>query len=272
MLVAVLSVAAIGLICGVILVIASKLMAVPVDEKAEKLRDTLPGANCGACGFAGCDGYAKYLADEKSPRTNLCAPGGDRVSRKISEILGMEFQDVVEKKAFVRCTGTFETAEYKMEYDGPQTCAANNMFYQGRRSCSVGCLGFGDCVSACKFDAMSIVNGVAVVDRDLCTGCSACAKVCPNNLIDMVKETNMVSVGCSSHQKGALVRKECTAGCIGCMKCQKTCEYDAIHVTNNLATIDYDKCTNCGKCVEVCPVHVIKNCGANGVCTGCSGN
>ena len=258
MLIAVLSVAGIGLVCGIVLVIASKLMAVPVDEKAEELRDALPGANCGACGFAGCDGYAQYLATDSSPKTNLCAPGGDAVSKKVSDILGVEFQDVVEKKAVVRCTGNYDTAEYIMEYDGVKSCAANNMFYQGRRSCATGCLGYGDCVEACKFDALSIVNGLATVDKELCTGCGACAKVCPNHLIDLVPENNRVFVGCASHAKGAAVRKECKSGCIGCMKCEKTCEHDAIHVIDNLATIDYEKCIGCGDCVEVCPVNVIK--------------
>ena len=128
---------------------------------------------------------------------------------------------------------------------------------QGRRSCAYGCLGYGDCVEACQFNALSIQNGLAVVDRDLCTGCGACAKVCPNHLFEMIPDSSIVWVGCASHDKGGTVRKICSVGCIGCMKCQKTCEYGAITVTGNLAHIDPEKCTNCGACVEVCPVHVI---------------
>lgn len=246
-----------GLICGVLLTIAAKLMAVPVDETASNIRNVLPGANCGACGFAGCDDYAKQLADGNI-KTNLCTPGGDDVSRKISEILGVAYEDVKEQKAVVRCAGDFDTSEYIMEYDGPKTCKACNAFYQGHRSCTHGCLGFGDCVNVCKFGALSIQNGLAVIDRDLCTGCGACVKMCPNQIISTVPEASRVYVACSSHDKGAYTRKVCKAGCIGCMKCQKTCEFDAIKVTDNLASIDPEKCTNCGKCVEVCPTKVIK--------------
>lgn len=260
MLSTVLVVSGLGLACGVMLVIAAKLMAVPVDERESELRAALPGANCGACGFAGCDAYAKQLA-AGGVKTNLCTPGGDTTSRKISEILGVEFEDVKEKKAVVRCAGDYDTSVYVMEYEGPKTCKACNAFYQGRRSCTHGCLGFGDCERVCVFNAISIQNGLAVIDRSLCTGCGACTRECPNQILDLVPDSSRVHVACSSHDKGAYTRKVCTAGCIGCMKCQKTCKYDAITVTDNLASIDPEKCTNCGECVEVCPTKVIKICG-----------
>ena len=256
----ILIVSGLGLACGVVLVIASKLMAVPVDTTVETLRAALPGANCGACGYAGCDAYAAALA-QGGVKTNLCTPGGDSVSRKLSEILGVAYEDVEEQKAFMRCNGDFDTSEYIMEYDGPKTCKACNSFYQGRRTCTHGCLGFGDCAEVCKFNALTIVNGLAVIDRAACTGCGACAKICPNHIIGVASDKARVHVACSSHDKGAYTRKVCTAGCIGCMKCQKTCEFDAIKVTDNLAAIDPAKCTNCGKCVEVCPTKVIKICG-----------
>lgn len=261
---AILIVSGIGLVCGMILVIAAKIMAVPVDEMAIELREALPGANCGACGYAGCDDYAKQLCDggaSGAVKTNLCTPGGDSVSRKISEILGVAFADVEEVKAAVYCAGDFDTSDYVMEYEGPRSCKACNSFYQGRRSCTHGCLGFGDCADVCKFGAIQIVNGLAVIDHDLCTGCGACNKVCPNHILGLAKDTALVHVACSSHDKGAYTRKVCRAGCIGCMKCQKTCEFDAIRVTENLASIDIEKCTNCGKCAEVCPTKVIKICG-----------
>ncbi|MEA5011646.1 MAG: RnfABCDGE type electron transport complex subunit B [Angelakisella sp.] len=257
MLESVLIVSGIGVACAVLLVVAAKLMAVKVDETAENIRAVLPGANCGACGFAGCDDYAKNLCENRDIKTNLCTPGGDATARKIAEILGVEFEDVVEMKANMKCAGNFDTSEYIMEYQGLPTCKACNTFYQGRRSCTHGCLGYGDCANVCKFGALSIENGLAVIDRDLCTGCGACARVCPNHIIAMIKETSLVHVACSSHDKGAYTRKVCKAGCIGCMKCQKTCEYGAITVTENLACIDPDKCTNCGACVEVCPTKVI---------------
>lgn len=256
----ILVVSGIGLVAGVLLVVASKFMFVPTDETATDIRACLPGANCGACGYVGCDDYAAKLASGEEHHTNLCIPGGDNAARKIAEVLGVEFEDVKEMRSVVICSGNYDTSEYIMDYQGPKTCKACNSFYQGRRSCSHGCLGYGDCVAACRFGALSIRNGLAVVDRSLCTGCGACAKACPNNLFRMLPDTSLVYVGCSSHDKGAYTRKVCKAGCIGCMKCQKTCEFGAIAVVENLAQIDPEKCTNCGKCAEVCPMKVIHVC------------
>ncbi|MEG1687150.1 MAG: RnfABCDGE type electron transport complex subunit B, partial [Angelakisella sp.] len=212
----VLFISGLGLACGILLVIAAKLMAVPVDETESNVRAVLPGANCGACGFAGCDDYAKQLA-AGGVKTNLCTPGGDAVARQLSELLGVAYEDVKEQKAIMRCAGNFDTSDYVMEYKGPKTCNACNSFYQGRRSCTHGCLGFGDCVNVCKFGALEIVNGLAVINRLLCTGCGACAKVCPNHIIGLASDTARVHVACSSHDKGAYTRKVCRAGCIGCM-------------------------------------------------------
>lgn len=258
MLQTVIIVVSIAFVLALMLVIASKVFYVPTDDTATKIREVLPGANCGACGYAGCDAYAAALAKDKSVKTNLCIPGKAKTAKKISEILNVEFADVLPTKAHVKCGGTFDSSVYIMEYQGPHSCVACNSFYTGRKSCTVGCLGFGDCVKVCKFGALSLENGVAVVDYDLCTGCGACTKICPNNLIRLSKAQNKVYVGCLSHDKGAYTRKICKAGCIGCMKCQKTCEYDAIVVVDNLASIDDDKCVSCGKCVEVCPTGAIK--------------
>lgn len=254
----ILVVTAVGLVAGVLLVVASKFMYVPVDETAEKVRACLPGANCGACGFAGCDGYAEALAKKDGTvKPTLCVPGGNAAAQGICEALEIPFEGVQAQKSIMKCTGTFDTSEYAMDYEGPKTCKACSTFYNGRRSCTYGCLGYGDCVEVCKFGALSIQNGLAVVDRELCTGCGACAKICPNHLFEMAPENSRVWVGCASHDKGGVVRKICSVGCIGCMKCQKTCQYGAITVTENLAHIDPEKCTSCGECVEVCPVHVI---------------
>lgn len=259
MLQGVLLVSGIGLAAGALLSIASKLLAVKTDPTVDDLRAMLPGANCGACGFAGCDDYAAKLAT-KEVKTNLCTPGGATVARQVSEYLGLPFEEVREMKAIIKCSGDYDTSEYIMDYEGPQSCKACNAFYQGRRSCTHGCLGYGDCVEACKFNALHVENGLVRIDRTLCTGCGACSKVCPNHLFDLVPDTSLVYVGCSSHDKGAYTRKVCKAGCIGCMRCQKTCEYGAIVVTENLASIDPEKCTNCGKCAEVCPTKVIHIC------------
>lgn len=250
-------VAGIGVAAGVLLTLAAKFMAVPVDERVTNVREVLPGANCGACGFAGCDEYAEKLVNE-GVKTNLCTPGGSSVAMKISEILGGDFEEVAAKTAIVKCSGRYGSTSYIMDYQGPMTCEGNNFFYQGRGSCSHACLGFGDCVLACQYGAMSIVDGVAVVDKDLCTACGMCVSKCPNHLIEVVPAGSEVFVGCSSTDKGTFTRKICSAGCIGCKICEKACEYGAIAIENNLARIDPAKCTNCGKCVEKCPTKVIR--------------
>lgn len=255
----VLLVTAIGLLAGVILVIAAKFMAVEVDERLTAVRDILPGANCGACGFAGCDDYAAKLVND-GVATNLCTPGGSEVSRKISETLGVEFADVVEMYGIVRCSGDCDATHYIMDYTSRPTCAAANIFFQGRGTCSYACSGYGDCIEACQYDAIHIVNGVAVIDKQRCSGCGMCAKRCPNHLITMIPTTSHVFVGCHSTDKGAMTRKICSHGCIGCKKCEKTCPEGAIVITENLAAIDPAKCTNCGACMAQCPTGVIKSC------------
>lgn len=255
-LIAVAIVAVLGIVLGLILSFAAKFMAVPVNEQIEKLIDILPGANCGACGYAGCADYAAALAKEEAP-ANLCTPGGAEVSQNISEFLGIAAEEVAEMYAIVRCCGNTDNSDYVMDYQGERTCEACSAMYQGRRSCSHACLGFGDCVIHCPYNALHIEKGIAVVDPDLCTGCGICARQCPKHIIAIVPRSSHVYVGCSSNDKGAFVRKLCAAGCIGCRKCEKTCAYGAITWKDNLAAIDPKKCTNCGACIEVCPAHVI---------------
>ena len=255
---AVLVLAAIGAVCALALVLASKFMSVPVDEKFPAIRECLPGANCGGCGFAGCDGYAQALVDGTETKINLCIPGADAAAHKLAELMGVEFEDVVEMKAYVKCNGSCENAKQKYEYAGINTCHAANILFNGQWLCTSSCLGYGDCEKACPNNAIRVVNGVAKVFPELCTGCGICARQCPNQLIGLRREVDPVIVRCSSHQKGAVIRAACSSGCIGCMKCEKNCPSDAIHVQDFLAVIDYDKCTGCGTCVEGCPVHCIK--------------
>lgn len=247
---------AIGILATIILFLADQFMAVKSDETTEKVRDALPGANCGACGFAGCDEYAKAVA-AGTAKANLCVPGGKATAEKISAALGIAVEGVEEKRAFVRCNGSCDVAEDIMDYEGVQSCAACNMMYQGKKKCNFGCLGYGDCLKVCKFDAIELVNGIAVINQQNCTGCGACAKECPNGLIDVLPESAFTFVACSNTTKGNQTRAVCKNGCIGCMKCTKVCPNDAIHVENNLAQIDYDKCINCGECVRNCPVGAI---------------
>lgn len=246
-----------GLAAGIMLSLAAKFMAVEVDDTVVKLREELPGANCGACGYAGCDEYAAKVAEGEAA-INLCTPGGASVAAKLAEIMGVESGSVDAKKAIVRCCGTYDTSEYKMDYQGPTSCEACSIYYQGRRSCAVGCLGYGDCKNVCKFGAIKIENGLAIIDPELCTGCGACVKKCPSQLITMVPKQSTVYVACSSNDKGAQTRKVCKVGCIACMRCEKTCRFDAIHVKDNLASIDQSKCTGCEECVEVCPTKCIR--------------
>ncbi|MBE6036697.1 MAG: RnfABCDGE type electron transport complex subunit B [Clostridiales bacterium] len=247
-----------GLILSVVLVIAAKLFEVPVNEIAEKARGVLPGANCGACGYAGCDDYAAALAEGRETKINLCIPGANGVAQALSDVMGVEFEAATSRMAVVRCSGTRGKTSYVMDYQGLQSCKANRMFYRGRGSCGSGCLGFGDCAKVCQFNAIVIENGVAVVDRTKCTGCGMCAKICPVNIIDIMPQTARVIVGCASTMPAAQTKDGCDIGCVGCGICMDTCKFDAIKVENNCAVIDYDKCKNCGLCAKKCPRHIIR--------------
>jgi len=246
----------VGLIAAVLLALASHFLFVKEDETVTKLRDVLPGVNCGACGYTGCDEYAKALAD--GAKTNLCVPGADAVSQKISDILGVEFVDVIEKAAFVRCNGNTNDTERPNVYDGIPTCKAATMVYGGPNACKYSCLGCGDCAAACPVDAICVVDGIAHVNRKICIGCGLCAERCPKGIIELSPQIAKVAVMCSSCDKGAVARKKCKNACIGCKKCELNCPEKAITVKDNLANIDYTKCTSCGKCAEVCPTGCIK--------------
>ena len=250
-LMSILAVSAIGLICGIMLVVAAKFMTVKVDERAAAIREALPGANCGACGYPGCDGYANAIVAD-GIKTNLCVPGGDATSRIISGLLGVEFEDVAARIAVCHCGGADGIAVKKMQYEGVQRCAAVKMHYGGEGACTFGCLGYGDCVTECQNDAITVVNGVAQIDSSLCSGCGLCTHVCPNGVISTHDSTVKVVVSCVSLDRGADVRRKCTHGCIGCGKCARECPADAITIEENLAVIDYEKCTSCGHCAEVC--------------------
>ncbi|WP_312095583.1 RnfABCDGE type electron transport complex subunit B [Aminipila sp.] len=249
----------IGLISGIILTIASKVFFVPVDETVAEIREALPGANCGACGFAGCDDYAAALGEDHTLSPSLCPVGGADTASAVAAILGVEATAADPKVAFVKCKGNNENTRQIMEYQGVQTCAAAKNFYGGNWACSYGCMGLGDCVSVCQYDAIKICDGVAVVDRDACVACGMCEKACPNNVITIANKKNLVYVACNSTAPGAKARKVCSVACIGCRKCEKVCKFDAITIENNLAKIDPEKCKNCGLCEKECPTKAISN-------------
>lgn len=250
-------VAAIGLALGLVLAVCSVVFAVPRDEKAEELRAILPGANCGACGYSGCDGYAAALAHEGAP-ANRCTPGGEQVAKSLAALLGVEETAVEVRAAVVRCGGCKEVAGHKLQYQGVPTCLAASQFFGGDKACAYGCLGYGDCAKACSYGCITVEDGLARVDPNRCVDCGLCEKACPKGLIALLPGSTRGVVRCHSHEKGAQTRKVCTTGCIGCMKCAKVCEYDAIHVEGFLAALDPRKCVGCGACADSCPVGCIE--------------
>ena len=252
-------VVAVGLVCAIMLTIASKVFFVPVDETAAALREVLPGANCGGCGFAGCDDYANQLAADHDTPCNKCPVGGPSVAAKLASILGVDAGSAEKQVAVVMCNGSHEVSNTLLDYEGPKSCKAASQLFGGLKQCAFGCLGQGDCVAACEFGAIQVVDGVARVDRNACVACGACVKACPKNLIRLAPESNQVICFCHSSASGAEVRKACSVGCIGCKQCEKVCKFDAVHVENNLAFIDPEKCKNCGMCAKVCPTTAIVN-------------
>jgi len=254
-----LSIGGLGLVFGLGLGVAAKVFEVKVDPLIPVVRDALPGANCGACGFAGCDAYAKAVVEEGA-EISRCPVGGPDLVVELSKIMGVEPVEVAKQVAFVKCQGTCTNAKEKYIYDGVMDCK-NATFLQGKGSkgCEYGCLGLGSCVKACEFDAIDIVDGIAVINKDKCVACGQCVLECPKNLIEIIPDDSKVRVACASLDKGKPVKDNCSTGCIACRMCVKACEFDAISVENNIAHIDYDKCTQCGACVEKCPTKAIIN-------------
>ncbi len=250
-------VAAVGLFIGIFLGVAGKKFAVEVDEREVAVREALPGNNCGGCGFPGCDGLAAAIAKGEAP-VNGCPVGGDPVGKIIAEIMGQEVVETARQVAYVKCAGTCDRAKENYTYTGVEDCEMLSFVPGGgAKSCDYGCLGFGSCVKACPFDAIHIINGVAVVEKEACRACGKCVAKCPKHLIELVPYDQKLFVSCSSRAKGKAVTSACEVGCIGCKKCEKTCPNGAIAVQDFCAHIDYGKCTNCGACKDVCPRGII---------------
>ena len=247
---------AIGLVFGVLLSIASRVFAVEIDPKISAVLDALPGANCGACGFPGCEGLAGAIAAGDAPVT-ACPIGGQKTADDLAEIMGMQGANMERKVAVVLCQGDCDKAKDKYTYEGIQDCRAAEPLSGGPKSCSFGCTGCGTCYNVCPFDAIEMVDGIAVIDREKCTACEKCVVVCPKEIIEMVPYDSHVIVKCKSEDKGKVVRSNCSIGCIGCQICVRNCPEDAYTFENNLAKIIYEKCTNCLICVEKCPTKCI---------------
>jgi len=252
----VLTIGGLGVVFGVGLGFAAIKFHVEQNPKIGEVRECLPGANCGGCGFTGCDALAAAIVEGKA-KPNSCPIGGAAAAEKIAAVMGVTAEAVEKKVAFVKCKGDCDKANSKYNYYGVSDCRIENALAGGKKSCSYGCLGDGNCVRVCNFDAISIVNGVAVVDKEKCTSCGQCVAACPKKLIELVPYSKKVRVACNSNEMPKAVKTNCSVGCLGCKICEKNCKFDAVHVTNFLAKVDYDKCTQCGVCTEKCPTKAI---------------
>lgn len=251
--------AGIGLVLAVLLGVAANIFEVKQNPNVEAVMLVLPGVNCGGCGYASCESYAKAVAINDEAVT-LCTVGGQEVADQVGHIMGVQVHAQEVMVAYVKCNGDCEKSKDKYEYHGIMDCvSASALPGGGAKSCTYGCLGLGTCVKVCDFDAIVIKDGIAIIDENKCTNCGACIKACPKNLIESVPLNSRVRVACNSYDTAREAMQNCQVGCIACKKCEKACEYDAIHVNNNLAKIDYDKCTQCNACVEVCPKSTIEN-------------
>lgn len=264
-LIAVISLGAIGLVAAIILYLASKKFAVYEDPKISQVSAILPQANCGGCGYPGCSSFAKACvkaAESGSLEGKFCTVGGASVMEKVASVLDIQAEAVEPRIAVVRCNGSCENRPRIAKYDGVRSCAIANATSGGETACTYGCLGCGDCVAACNFDAihMNPETELPEVSEDKCVACGACAKACPRNIIEIRKKGpkgRRMIVKCVNHDKGAVTNKACAVGCIACGKCKKVCNFDAIIIENNVSYIDAEKCKMCRKCEEVCPKHTI---------------
>jgi len=247
-----------GLFLALIIYFVSKKFQVVEDLRIDMVEELLPAANCGGCGQPGCRAFAEALVKADDISKLICPVSGKNEMEKIAEILGKKATISEPKVAVVRCNGSCENRQKVNEYQGTETCAIESALYGGETNCFYGCCGWGDCVAACKFDAivMDKTKGLPTVFEDKCMACGACIKACPKNILELRKlgpKKRRIYVSCINKDKGAIANKVCSVACIGCGKCLKECKFEAITIENNLAYIDFEKCKICRKCVEVCP-------------------
>lgn len=252
----------IGVVAAVVLFVVSKKFYVYEDPLIAEVDEVLPAANCGGCGSPGCKAFAEKLVETDDISELFCPVGGNDVMKQVANILGKEVAEKDPTVAVVRCQGACEVRPKTTEYQGPKSCAISSLIYSGETDCQYGCLGDGDCVQVCKFDAMYMDEdtGLPVIITDKCTSCGACVDACPRHIIEMRprnKRDLKIFVGCLNEDKGGIARKACQVACIGCSKCEDVCQKGAITMDNNLAYIDPAVCTLCRKCVEVCPTDSI---------------
>lgn len=251
-----------GVVAAIILYFVAQKFKVYEDPRIDDVEKMLPGANCGGCGYPGCRGLADALVKSDDLEGLSCPVGGGETMKTIASYLGKTAPEKEPEIAVVRCAGTCAVRPKTSVYDGAKRCSIASATYAGETGCSFGCLGFGDCVTVCNFDAIAInpETGLPEVDSSKCTSCGACVKACPKMIIEIRKKgpkERRIFVSCVNKDKGAIARKACSSACIGCGKCVKTCPFEAITLENNIAYIDFNKCRLCRKCVSECPTGAI---------------
>ena len=252
------SIGSLSLVFGALLGFSAKKFAVRADPKVESIHRALPGTNCGGCGFPGCSVFAEAVS-KNEVNYNGCAPGGNDAAAKIAETMGIDPAKSARKVAFIKCDGKEDNVNRNYIYDGPKSCvAAAQLATGGNKTCSYSCVGLESCKNACLFDAIKIVDSIAIVDPQKCTACGKCIAACPKNLIELVPDRYKIRVLCNSRDIGRFVRRNCRAGCTGCGLCQKACPMQAVKVADNVAHIDYSLCISCLSCIEACPTKTIK--------------
>ncbi len=252
----------IGMVAAVILFFVSKKFYVYENPLIGEVEDILPAANCGGCGSPGCKAFSEKLVNADDISDLFCPVGGNDVMKQVSALLGKEVAEKDPTVAVLLCQGSCEVRPKTTIYQGPRSCAISSLVYGGETDCQYGCLGDGDCVTVCDFDAMYMneETGLPVIITDKCTSCGACVKACPRDIIEMRprnKRDLKIFIGCLNEDKAGIAKKSCSVACIGCSKCEDICPKDAVIMTDNLAYIDPIACTLCRKCVEVCPTHSI---------------
>jgi len=256
-LIPILTLTGLGFFFGLVLTFASKKFAVTQDPRIQKILDNLPGANCGACGRAGCAAFGDSLVKGELP-LDSCKICSEDQAKEIAGILGIKVATKTKQIITLRCHGG-KNAKDKFTYDGLKDCSAAASVLGGYKLCDYACLGFGNCARACSFGAIKMSGeSLPVIDDALCTGCGRCVMSCPRNLMVLIPDKAKVYVGCTSADPTKVVARVCSVGCIACRKCEKVCPTDAIHVIDNLAVIDYEKCISCKKCIKECPRNIIK--------------